>query len=201
MTGLRKLRREEKKERLLKEAIGLFIKKGFEGTNIEDITLGAGVAKGTFYNFFDKKEDVILYYLDNEIVKSRYEIQRRINLLKNIDDKLKLIFVTVLKYIFRNKDFARVLVKERIVSLGAGSNWNELILMQTIKQVFAEAMEKGEIKKDIDLADMSEFVFGVFTMYIIYWLNGMIKTKKELVSKVSSVVRMFIEGIGCKNSL
>lgn len=74
MTGIREAKKVEKKERLLKVSLDLFINKGFDHTSIEDITVEAGVAKGTFYNFFEKKEDVLLYYLVRELVKSCHEI-------------------------------------------------------------------------------------------------------------------------------
>jgi AcrR family transcriptional regulator len=37
----------------------LFLKHGVEPTTIEQITVGAGVAKGTFYLYFSSKEDVL----------------------------------------------------------------------------------------------------------------------------------------------
>ena len=198
MAGLRELKKEEKKERILKESIAHFTSKGFEKTSIEDITRDAGVAKGTFYNFFEKKEDVLLYYLDKEFVKSRHDIQLRIESMETIIDKLELLILTYLKNIFRNKDFAKVLVKERIGKIGTGKNWNELVLMQTIKRLLEEAKGKEEIRQDADLTNMSEIIFAIFTMYTIYWLNGLIATKKQCVEKVREVLRMFFEGVGMK---
>ena len=71
----------------LRAAMDLFSKKGFELTTVEDITRAAHVAKGTFYNFFVKKEDVLLYFLDTEFAKSRKEIERRIKKLSTISEK------------------------------------------------------------------------------------------------------------------
>jgi len=173
-----------------------FIREGFEKTSIESITRAAGVAKGTFYSFFEKKEDVLLYYLDRELVKSRHEIQRRIDALPTIIDKLELLILTYLKYIFRSKDFSRVLVKERIAKIGTGKNWNELILFQTIRQLLEDAQARGEIRKDVELANMSEVIFAIFTMYTIYWLNGLITTKKQCLRRIKEVLRMFFDGVG-----
>jgi len=175
-----------------------FIREGFEKTSIESITRDAGVAKGTFYTFFDKKEDVLLYYLDRELVKSRHEIQRRIDALPTIIDKLELLILTYLKYIFRNRDFSRVLVKERIAKIGTGKNWNELILFQTIRHLLEEAQKRGEIRKDVELVNMSEVVFAIFTMYTIYWLNGLIPTKKRCLKRIRDVLKMFFDGVGAR---
>ncbi len=195
MTGIRESKKEEKKERLLKESLELFIEKGFDQTSIEDITGKAGVAKGTFYNFFEKKEDVLLYYLDREMVKSRHEIQQNIGDMKTIVDKLELLIITYLKYIFRDKGFAKVLVRERICKMGTGKNWNEMLLMQSIKQLLDEAKDKGELRENVDLDNMSEIVFAVYTMYTIYWMNGLIKDKKECAEKVRGVFNLLFESI------
>lgn len=56
------------KNRLYIKAIDLIREKGYVNVLIEDITQSAGVAKGTFYYYFDSKEQILTYtfkYLDN----------------------------------------------------------------------------------------------------------------------------------------
>jgi len=77
MEGLRERKKRIKKERILTAAIDHFTRRGFEQTSIDSITRSAGVAKGTFYNFFNQKEDVLLYFLDKEIAQSREEFSGR----------------------------------------------------------------------------------------------------------------------------
>jgi AcrR family transcriptional regulator len=50
---------EERREELMNAAQLLFLKHGVGPTTIEQITTGAGVAKGTFYLYFSSKEDVL----------------------------------------------------------------------------------------------------------------------------------------------
>lgn len=50
---------EERREELMNAAQRLFLKHGAGPTTIEQITTGAGVAKGTFYLYFSSKEDVL----------------------------------------------------------------------------------------------------------------------------------------------
>jgi AcrR family transcriptional regulator len=49
---------EARRDELMNAAQRLFLKHGVGATTIERITLGAGVAKGTFYLYFTSKEDV-----------------------------------------------------------------------------------------------------------------------------------------------
>ncbi len=65
MTEIEVSRRERKKdetrERIFKTAIKLFHARGFEATTVDDITEKADVAKGTFFNYFPRKESVLAY--------------------------------------------------------------------------------------------------------------------------------------------
>src|SRR3977135_1732145 len=65
MTELELSRRERKKEetreRIFKAACKLFRDKGCESTTIDDIAEKADVAKGTFFNYFPRKEAVLGY--------------------------------------------------------------------------------------------------------------------------------------------
>lgn len=58
------MKREEKKRRtrarLVEAALACFSEDGYEGATVEGITKRAGVAKGTFFNYFHSKGDVLL---------------------------------------------------------------------------------------------------------------------------------------------
>ena len=173
----------------------LFSKKGFELTTVEDITRAAHVAKGTFYNFFAKKEDVLLYFLDTEFAKSRKEIQRKITGLSTISEKIELLIATYIKHIFPNKEFSAVLIKERVMNLGTGSNRNELGLMLQLAELFDEAKQHGEIREDVDSGHLAEMVFAIYTMYVIYWTNGFIQTKKQCIERIREVSMLMLQGV------
>src|SRR6185503_18865647 len=65
MTELELSRRERKKEetreRIFKAACKLFRQKGFDATTIDEIAEKADIAKGTFFNYFPRKEAVLGY--------------------------------------------------------------------------------------------------------------------------------------------
>lgn len=58
------MRREQKKQqnraRLMEAALACFSEVGFERATVDDITRRAGLAKGTFFNYFRSKADVLL---------------------------------------------------------------------------------------------------------------------------------------------
>ena len=50
----------ETRRKLITAGLELLKEKGFDAINVEDITKKAGVAKGTFYTYFKRKEDIVL---------------------------------------------------------------------------------------------------------------------------------------------
>src|SRR5215471_5565987 len=64
-------RREQKKEStrqaILQAALALFAQKGFYRTTTKAISQKAGIAEGTLFNYFETKEDLALYFFEQEL--------------------------------------------------------------------------------------------------------------------------------------
>ena len=61
--GLRERKRTASRERILREAIALFSERGIEAVTVDEIAAAADVGKGTVYNYFAAKEDIIVAFL------------------------------------------------------------------------------------------------------------------------------------------
>src|SRR5580704_18735687 len=64
--GRREKNKEETKDRILNAALVLFREKGLERTTTREISKRAGIADGTLFNYFKTKEDLALYFFQNE---------------------------------------------------------------------------------------------------------------------------------------
>jgi TetR/AcrR family transcriptional regulator, cholesterol catabolism regulator len=195
MAQTRDRSRDVKEEQILIAALELFGKKGFEKTSVESITRKARIAKGTFYNFFDKKEDVLLHFLDREYAKSEAEIAHKRSSQQTFLDQIELSVSSYIKHIFSDREFTKVLIKERIGNIGTGKNKNELRLMEEIFRSIERAKQQREIRLDVDSRRLTEMIFALYTMYVIYWTNGFIKTKKECVARIKEAVQYILNGV------
>jgi AcrR family transcriptional regulator len=66
----RERKKEETKERIFKAAVALFKHKGVEATTVEEICDKADVAKGTFFNYFPRKEAVFGYLTEEWLAQA-----------------------------------------------------------------------------------------------------------------------------------
>ena len=55
----RELKKEQTRLRIKESALALFGEHGYESTTVEAIAKLAGVAKGTFFNYFSSKDDLL----------------------------------------------------------------------------------------------------------------------------------------------
>ena len=64
------------KDQIVKKSIELFLRKGFKGTSIQDITDAIGITKGAFYWHFTSKDELlfkIIEKFETELVDSLFE--------------------------------------------------------------------------------------------------------------------------------
>jgi TetR/AcrR family transcriptional regulator, cholesterol catabolism regulator len=62
--GRRERKKQRVKERLYASALSLFAENGYDRTSIDEIAARADVARGTFFNYFQRKEDLITAWGD-----------------------------------------------------------------------------------------------------------------------------------------
>lgn len=56
---------QQTKQLIIDKALQVFSSKGYHAATVEDIARAAGLAKGTLYQYFKSKKDLLLYFLKN----------------------------------------------------------------------------------------------------------------------------------------
>src|SRR5579859_7789372 len=79
-TGRRFENKEKTRRAILKAALALFAEKGFYRTTTKAISRKAKIAEGTLFNYFETKEDLALYFFEQELahVVDWYRGERRL---------------------------------------------------------------------------------------------------------------------------
>lgn len=77
MPGLRERKKRQTRDRIVREALALFRKRGFDATTIADIAEAAEIAPRTFFAYFDTKEAVVFHDLDDVLGSLRERLDER----------------------------------------------------------------------------------------------------------------------------
>lgn len=70
---------DDRRRKIIANAARLFADKGYHGTTVDEIVQATGIAKGTFYLYFESKEELLVEVIENLIDET----------LRKIDDKLR----------------------------------------------------------------------------------------------------------------
>lgn len=58
--GLRQRKRRDTTQRIVAEAMRLFVAQGFEATSLDAVAAAAGISRRTFFNYFTSKDDILI---------------------------------------------------------------------------------------------------------------------------------------------
>ncbi|MGA9227687.1 MAG: helix-turn-helix domain-containing protein, partial [Mesobacillus sp.] len=67
----------DRKQLVIDKAHDLFIEKGYQATSLQEILEYSGISKGTFYNYFSSKNELLIAIFKNtyqKIEKERQEL-------------------------------------------------------------------------------------------------------------------------------
>ncbi len=117
----------DRKEHVLKHAHQLFIKKGFRDTSIQDILEESNISKGTFYNYFSSKNELLISIF--EASYERLERMRNALLEKSSHENMETFLEQLTLQFEWNKENKLFLLFEE-VSLSKNHD-----LMQCVKSI------------------------------------------------------------------
>src|ERR1700756_1986121 len=101
----------ERRERLFRAAMGLFARKGFAETTVEDITNAADLGKGTFFNYFPSKEHILLAFGEMQLAKLKAVISEAQKSDRPMPEVLRTLVLRMTEEPIRNPAIVRALLQ------------------------------------------------------------------------------------------
>ena len=103
--------REERRKIVVRCAKAVFSQKGYYQASISDIIKRAGIARGTFYLYFQSKRDVFNSILD-ELVRELEGVIKRINLdpSASASEQLKNILRSIIMLALEDRDMTQIVL-------------------------------------------------------------------------------------------
>jgi AcrR family transcriptional regulator len=164
--GKRVNKKESTKRAILRAALKLFVEKGFYRTTTKSVSSKAGIAEGTLFNYFPTKEDLALYFFEQELdaVIDLYKQDDRIQ-RATLPEKLFAIIQQSLDRLSPYEEFIGAALLRGLAPASKLSPWNlqsqerHLRYLRFIRDILAQAEVAGEIPH---LGDIGAYAFGLF---------------------------------------
>jgi len=185
--GKRERNKEQTKERILKAALELFGNKGFYQTTTKEISQRAKIAEGTLFNYFKSKEDLALYFFENEI-QDCMDWYYRDNYIQRAPLAEKLFGITQrsLDRLAPYEEFIGAVYlralqpKSKLHLLSLDAQALRVKELKFIRDILVEAEENGEIPP---VGDLGAYAVGLIYIGILtYWLNDKSEGKENTMA-------------------
>jgi len=157
----------------------LFIEQGIENLTISQITTNAGIGKGTLYDYFKNKEDIV-FEIVNILVEERNIIkEQKLSQISRTKDKVKL-FST---FFYSEEDAELRAIYKEFISISLLKQDEDRIAYQTactnsyyewFKKIIQEGIDKGEL-----IQKSGRFARGLFVMAVGMFITSEVTNSIE----------------------
>jgi len=193
--GKRFENKEKTRQAILTAALDLFAQKGFYRTTTQAISRRARIAEGTLFNYFRTKEDLALYFFDQELL-SMMEWFRRERRLQQapLPEKLFALVHHLLERLNPYEEFIGAVYlralqpSSKLSPLSLRSQEHNLRYLRFIRDILSEAQAEGEIP---ELGDIGAYAFSLFHLAVItYWLQDRSAGKEQTLALLDRCLKL-----------
>ena len=196
---------KDTKERILDEALRQFSQKGYDGTNIRELTASLGLVKSSMYKHFKSKEDIWNALLDRMIVYYRERFGSAENLPPVPDTLEGLVAMTMKMADVTIHDEMIIMTRklltieqfrdERARELATKHFLMRLTVMFT--HIFKGMIDKGLLRNDD--VEMLAFAYTAPISALIHLCDREPEKTEEAIKQIEAFSRHFIKTYAEKN--
>jgi AcrR family transcriptional regulator len=166
--------KQSTRARLLTAAAEEFGRVGFERASVDAISLEAGFAKGTIYNYFPSKEELFLAVVEAASGQAKASAPAREDAAAR--ERLRLVLAGFCSWAAQHDAFARVLVRECLMgtpALHARVIVAEAPFMGELAAILREGAEAGELRDDLSPELLAQALAGLVDLALSqHWASG-----------------------------
>ena len=157
----KKVNKEEKRREIAIACFDLIHDIGMKNITVAQVAKVAGIGKGTVYEYFENKEDIIFEIINMHIEKQHSEVVKKVTKLETAREKVELFFDLILNETAENmkrfngyKEFLSIVLSEENFTMKQFNCNKDEFFRDELRKIFIDGVAKGELKKEsVDLAD------------------------------------------------
>jgi AcrR family transcriptional regulator len=151
--GARETNKTKNRQAIIEAGIRVFISKGVSETTVRDIIRSTGLASGTFYNYFNSKEEVLVAIF-NDFAKEIGQTVRNDNVQpNNFEEFLRIKLTRFFKFVSSKPEIFMIMSNNHNLVNNFSINTPQIILeIDYLKEEINDYIKKGVFPNfDVDL--------------------------------------------------
>lgn len=163
-------RKTETKRKLIDAAKQLFDEHGFDAVSVNQIVKLANVAKGTFYQYYETKDDVLADVCRDEGVD---KFREALDAVENGTPALEILEKYInfqCDWFESNKHIAEAIIRSALKSVGADKSEDAHRHSRVfLAKLMMLAQSQGVVRSDIDPREISKIIGSALVLTVLAW--------------------------------
>lgn len=166
----RERKKEETRRRIFEAAMALFRAKGFEATTVDEITESADVGRGTFFNYFPKKDSVLAYLSEERLALAEENATALLAEPTPAREKLIDLYLHAASAWEQDRELSQYIFQEWLKRAFAPTADAERGWQKLVGAMLAQGRESGELRADVSDESADALLSGVYMTTLFHWL-------------------------------
>lgn len=183
-----------KEEQIIEAARELFTSYGYKRVSMDEIAKKANVTKKTVYSYFKSKEELLKYFINEEIKTMKKIVEKTEKQEVTYSEKIHNVIYKLLVYKGESK-FLKSIMRE-------GEIFENRIIIENLKQIDSEIqkyikqkLQEAIDKNYIEVEDVDITAFLIYKMYIALmfeWSENKIN-KQKIADNIIKILKNGLE--------
>ncbi len=173
--GRRQRRATETRLRIFRSALELYAERGFQSVTVEAITEAADVGKGTFFNYFASKEQVLAVFAEIQLGKVNEALQLAFAGNEPTEKVLRKLAKGLAQEPGRTPELARALISAFLANSAVRALMNRTMIegRRLLAKLIAAAQKRDEVNSRLKAEAIAKQFQQTMMGTILFWsLHG-----------------------------
>jgi TetR/AcrR family transcriptional regulator len=188
-----------KKERVLTAAAQLFAERGFARTDMAEVAVRAGVAKGSLYNYFESKDDLYLHVCRDGLERSRQAVYDGLEPEWDVFRQIDHIFRQGVSFALTRPEYIRLYLN---ISAAGGDRFADELTLEVerhtadyLKKIITDGIHCGLVRPNLDVNMAAFLINSLYIMFVISLVSGHYRIRMKGYLKIEGELNeLTIEG-------
>jgi len=193
VTGRRERKKRDTRERLLHAALESFVERGYAETSMDDIAARCDVARGTVFNYFARKEDLLMAWVDSRRALAR-QVLIESSARAATSKRLRAALTALCQLHEKEAPASRALVRCWLQCGGPlleRATDTALIL----RTVIEAGRKHGDVRRDVDPELAARALLDLYLGALYRWAADEERERTSLTRDLTAAIIPFLRGI------
>ena len=169
--GLRERKKARLRQQIIDTSIRLFRKKGYENTRIEDIVQTLEISQPTFFRYFPSKDAVLREVGRRGFNCIKEHLETELSANATTAQRLRRMYEGMAREVESDQPLWRAVVLSGAMDPVRSPEMRrpEEIAVSLLREILARGQKRGEISKSFSVADLADFMEGLYTTVVRRW--------------------------------